>query len=207
MHSTTCVLVSLCLLLHSALDDLGYLVIQGASDMGARLTEMELQKSLDFCVKLFNPTTPEEHERLARSGHVARELLDASGPFVDPSMFEYLPIGQSEDHSETEAEEAGAFRGGECDSDSDNSDCEKAKETRRVLDKINARRLVHAEYAIHNLELEPLEQGYVVRLEKGRLGLVMLEVPSSGSGSDSGSFSCSSSSSSSFEFFDDEEVN
>ena len=172
--------------------------------MGARLSEAELQKSLDFCVKLFNPTTPEEHERLARSGHVARELLDASGPFVDPSVFEYLPIGQSEDRLEVEA---GTFRGsGECDSD---SECEKAKEARRVLDKINARRLVHAEYAIHNLELEPLEQGYVVRLEKGRLGLVMLEIPSSESGSDSGSFSCSisgSSSSSSFQFFDDEEV-
>jgi len=39
-----------------------------------------------------------------------------------------------------------------------------------VLNKINARRIVHPEYAIHNLQLEPLE-GYAVKLERGKLGL------------------------------------
>ena len=149
--------------------------------MGARLSETELQKSLDFCVKLFNPTTPEEHERLARSGQVAKELLDASGPVVDPCVFKLLRVGESEDPGEGDSSS-------ESDPDSDldsddnhsfDSDCEKVKETRRVLDKINARRVVHSEYAIHNLELEPLEDGYVVRLERGKLGLVRFEVPSS----------------------------
>jgi hypothetical protein len=181
--------------------------------MGIRLSETELQKSLDFCVKLFNPTTPEEHERLTRSGLVAKELLDVSGPIVDPCVFKHLPVGKSEDHPEAEAEEEEFCGGGQSDSDSDNnfdSDCEKAKETKRVLDKINARRVVHAEYAIHNLESEPLE-GYVVHLEKGRLGLLRLEAPSSSS--DSGYFSSSissafsSRSANSFKFFDDDEVN
>jgi hypothetical protein len=126
-------------------------VIQGASDMGARLSETELQKSLDFCVKLFNPTSPEEHERLARSGYISNELLDVSSPLVDPSVY-------TGHHSQGD--------------DNDNkSDCEKSFETQMVLDKINARRVVHAEYAINNFELEPLEE-YVVRLERGKLGLV-----------------------------------
>jgi len=122
--------------------------------MGARLSETELQKSLDFCVKLFNPTTPEEHERLARSGHVPKELLDVAAPVVNPSVLE------------------NTLRAGNYNDDSDNnSDCERALETRMVLSKINARRLVHPEYAINNFELEPLE-GYVVKLERGKLGLV-----------------------------------
>ena len=146
--------------------------------MGARLSETELQKSLDFCVKLFNPTTPEEHERLVLSGQVAKELLDASGPVVDPCVFKLLRVG--------DVDEEGGDSSGESDSESEldsnhssDSDCEKVRETRRVLDKINARRVVHAEYAIHNLELEPLEEDHVVRLERGKLGLVRLEVPSS----------------------------
>jgi hypothetical protein len=44
-------------------------------------------------------------------------------------------------------------------------------ETRMLLDKVNARRVVQAEYAIHNFEQEPL-LGYVVRLQLGQLGLV-----------------------------------
>lgn len=117
--------------------------------MGARLSETELQKSLDFCVQLFNPTTPDEHERLARSGRVANELLDVSLPVVHPSVLGY--------HENAD--------------DDNTSDSEKSLETQMVLDKINARRVVHAEYDINNFELEPLEN-YVVTLERGRLGLV-----------------------------------
>ena len=166
-------------------------MIQGASDMGARLSETELQRSLDFCVKLFNPTTPEEHERLARSGHIAKELWDASGPIVNPCVLKNVLrhlqfFGRGcgmEDQVDLEEESDTNIGSAEEDtfSDSDSnssvdqdSDCEKVKETRRVLDKINARKVVHAEYAIHNLELEPLEQGLVVRLERGRLGLVKI---------------------------------
>ncbi|KAI0072427.1 FAD/NAD(P)-binding domain-containing protein [Panus rudis PR-1116 ss-1] len=36
-------------------------VIQGGAEMGAKLSEDEVQRALDFCVNLFNPTTPEQH--------------------------------------------------------------------------------------------------------------------------------------------------
>jgi hypothetical protein len=37
-------------------------VIQGGAEMGARLSEDEVQRALDFCVHLFSPTTPEQHD-------------------------------------------------------------------------------------------------------------------------------------------------
>ncbi|KAK0486022.1 FAD binding domain-containing protein [Armillaria novae-zelandiae] len=63
-------------------------VIQGASDMGTRLSETELQKSLDFCVNLFNPTTPEQHEKLHRNGKISKELLDVTSPVMHPTLLE-----------------------------------------------------------------------------------------------------------------------
>jgi len=131
-------------------------VIQGASEMGARLSESELQKSLDFCVKLFDPTVPEDHQRASSMDGLPHSLLDVSTPIMDPNVLEntldvncLCPT---------------------CDEDS-GSDTEKATETKMVLHKINARRVIHSEYAINNMELENLD-GYVVRLEKGKLGLV-----------------------------------
>ncbi|KAF8070432.1 FAD binding domain-containing protein [Lyophyllum atratum] len=141
-------------------------VIQGASDMGKRLSETELQKSLDFCVNLFNPTSPEQHERISRSFVGRQDLFDVTAPFTDPTMLESaLNIGVRNAHIGPESSI-------DCDSDGEQSfsDSEKASETRMVLDKINARRVVHAEYAVNNMESEPLG-GYVMRLEKGRLGL------------------------------------
>ena len=126
--------------------------------MGARLSETELQKSLDFCVNLFSPTTPEQHECLSRCSDVAKELLDVAAPVVDPSIFERsLHVSQPSTHAEDKA---------------NSSDCEKAAETKMILNKINARRVVHPEYAINNLETESLG-GYVVKLERGKLGLTM----------------------------------
>lgn len=133
-------------------------VIQGASDMGTNLSETELQKSLDFCVNLFNPTSPEQHADLLRSGKVTKELLDVTSPVVDPATFEdalHVERMQLDSPMDTDA----------------SPDSEEVAETKMVLDKINARRLVHAEYAINNMESEPLG-GYVVRLETGKLGLV-----------------------------------
>ncbi|KAG5348013.1 hypothetical protein C0989_011149, partial [Termitomyces sp. Mn162] len=69
-------------------------VIQGASDMGVRLSETELQKSLDFCVSLFNPTSPEQHERLSRSSALGNQVFDINAPLVDPAIFrDALQIG------------------------------------------------------------------------------------------------------------------
>jgi len=126
--------------------------------MGARLSETELQKSLDFCLNLFNPTSPEQHERLSRRADIARDLLDVSSSVVDPSLLNGTPcIGH--DHCAHFNKDS-----------SNSSECEEELETKMILDKINARRVIHPEYAINNLELEPLT-GYVVKLERGDLGL------------------------------------
>lgn len=54
---------------------------------------------------------------------------------------------------------------------------EAEAEMRRVLEKINARRVIHREHSgLHSLEEEALGAGYRVRLERGRLGLVHVEV-------------------------------
>jgi hypothetical protein len=127
--------------------------------MGARLSETELQKSLDFCVNLFNPTSPDHHERLSKRGDITKELLDVASPVVDPTSFENILHVECHEQSE--------------DSNGNSSDTEKTAETRMVLNKINARRVVHPEYAINNLEQEPLD-GYVVKLERGKLGLVKM---------------------------------
>ena len=55
--------------------------------MGTRLSETELQKSLDFCVNLFSPTCPEQHERVAKSGIIVG-LLDVNAPVMDLEMLE-----------------------------------------------------------------------------------------------------------------------
>jgi len=55
------------------------------------------------------------------------------------------------------------------------SDSERASEVCMILRKINARRIVQSEYAINNFELEPLD-GYVARLERGKLGLVRVAI-------------------------------
>ena len=129
--------------------------------MGSRLSESELQKSLDFCVNLFNPTSPEHHERLSRSGRISKELLDVTTPVMDPVMLENtLRVGHkniSACHSKLADSEL-------------SSDSEAINEMRMVLRKINARRVVHSEYAINNFEAESLD-GYAVRLERGKLGL------------------------------------
>ena len=177
-------------------------VIQGASDMGTRLSETELQKSLDFCVNLFNPTSPEQHAGVARRGFIGRELMDVTAPVMDPAVLESFfsvdkklgggvirggvingSIGGVRmnvviSHAGVKGNGHGngyAARGRSCSESSTSSDgysdSEKVAETKMVLHKINARRVVHSEYGINNLESEPLN-GFVVRLEKGRLGLV-----------------------------------
>lgn len=133
--------------------------------MGTRLSETELQKSLDFCVNLFNPTSPEQHERLSRLKDLTgKDLLDVTLPLVDPTILESAIPVMITNSDIIQAGDA-------IDSDPDiSSDAETASETKLVLNKINARRVVHSEYAINNLESEPLG-GFVVRLERGRLGL------------------------------------
>jgi hypothetical protein len=141
-------------------------VIQGASDMGKLLSQTELQKSLDFCVNLFNPTTPEQHDRVAGKPEISQSLLDVAAPLVDPTVLEKALHVEHKPSSPPSSTLRLSKR--------DRSASEVA-ETRMVLHKINARRVVHAEYAINNLESEPIA-GHVVRLEKGCLGLTRLSV-------------------------------
>ena len=115
--------------------------------MGARLSETELQNSLDFCINLFNPTTPEQHDHLAESGCIDKELLDVTSPLVHPDVLKQALLLNSEEDELTQ------------------------KMSQLVLDKINARRVVHAEYDVNNLEAEPLD-GYVVHLKTGELDLL-----------------------------------
>jgi hypothetical protein len=146
-------------------------VIQGASDMGATLSETELQKSLDFCVNLFNPTSPEEHDRVAIQ-ELGKALLDVASPIVDPAILEKaLHVEHSPNPSQASRPPPTRMK----PTNRDRSASEVA-ETRMVLNKINARRVIHSEYAINNFESEPIA-GYVVRLEKGRLGLLEVSTP------------------------------
>ncbi|KAI0305155.1 hypothetical protein B0F90DRAFT_1701776 [Multifurca ochricompacta] len=53
---------------------------------------------------------------------------------------------------------------------------EAEAEMQRVLEKINARRVIHREHSgLHSLEEEALGAGYRVRLQRGKLGLVRVE--------------------------------
>lgn len=164
--------------------------------MGTRLSEHELQKSLDFCVNLFNPTSPEQHVRVAKSG-LSHDFLDATAPVMDPTILELaLQMGEiSLGGAPGSVRNSSAGLPTISDSDSgceiedlqflpppivkrpdrrpkrSDSDAEKMAETKMVLKKINARRIVHSEFTMNNLESEDLN-GFVVRLEKGRLGLM-----------------------------------
>ncbi|KAJ7690717.1 FAD binding domain-containing protein [Mycena rosella] len=140
-------------------------VIQGASDMGATLSETELQKSLDFCVNLFNPTSPEEHDRVASQPEIGQALLDVASPIVDTTILEKALHVEHTPKPSKPCPPSSRMKV----ANRDRSASEVA-ETRMVLKKINARRVVHAEYAINNFESEPVA-GYVVRLERGQLGL------------------------------------
>jgi len=157
--------------------------------MGLRLSETELQKSLDFCVNLFNPTKPEQHERVAKHT-LFKELLDVTAPVVDPILLESVlnveknpkvvsvvefgcGRGRGEpDYEEHRASRGGNFKHGEKASkrggrvragSESSSECERIAEMQMVLQKINARRVVHSEYGINNLSSEPVD-GFVVRL-------------------------------------------
>ncbi|TRM69173.1 hypothetical protein BD626DRAFT_473188 [Schizophyllum amplum] len=137
-------------------------VIQGDADVGIRLSEDELQQSLDFCAHLFNPTTPEQHAALARGGEIASDLLDVNKPVVGrAALDEALHVSSSGSARIDERGHDGRERGYE-------------EEAKLVLDKINARRVVQPEYAISNMEQEAIG-GYAVRLQRGSLGLVKVE--------------------------------
>ncbi|KAK7045665.1 hypothetical protein VNI00_007498 [Paramarasmius palmivorus] len=62
-------------------------IIQGNGDMGVRLHGRELADCMEFCAKLFNPTNPEDHERLRKDKNFNQALLDLSAPIAQLSSF------------------------------------------------------------------------------------------------------------------------
>lgn len=164
-------------------------VIQGGAEMGARLSEDELQHALDFCVHLFDPTTPEQHaqvraalEGLAISPRApaasedeqgegapidGAKLLDVRAPVVDP--VELAKVLQS---IVPTADATGGIQGGQAGCVAGIPAGVEDAEMRMVLEKVNARRVIHAEHGngLNSLEEEAVD-GFVVRLERGELGL------------------------------------
>ncbi|KAI0783000.1 hypothetical protein C8Q75DRAFT_482022 [Abortiporus biennis] len=213
-------------------------MIQGGAEMGAKLSEDEVQRALDFCVNLFNPTTPDQHESVRQKlEHVrineceyftskkqepleeereddndtslpptrdGESLLDVHAPLIDPTTLAKVlrsrfrlriktpsfssfssagstmggslpspstsifsvppsPTFNSETCSSTSScgEDVGAVEG---DEEDDN-------EMKLVLEKVNGRRVIHADYGEGNSLEQENVNGFIVRLERGRLGL------------------------------------
>ncbi|KAF9243103.1 hypothetical protein BU15DRAFT_86521 [Melanogaster broomeanus] len=129
-------------------------VIQGASDIGTRLSDAELQDALDFCSKFFSPISPEQHAWALQYG-IPRNLCDVSAPLVDPKDIDDA-LSCAEEHSSLGNPSA------------------LNHDARLVMEHVNARRVLHREYAVNNLESEEIG-GYVVRLERGSLGLMKVK--------------------------------
>ena len=128
------------------------LVIQGASDMGTRLSERELQQALDYCSTFVQPTSPEARVHVVRCG-LPNDVFDVSMAPVDPK--------ETKDMLDTTASVLGT--------PSDDTSTQVGH-VRMAVEQANARRVVHQEYLVHNLEAEEIN-GFVVRLQRGSLGL------------------------------------
>ena len=164
--------------------------------MGRRLSEDELQQALDFCGKLFAPTSPDEHRAAETllAGRLEGQILDSPdsktanlrfldvhAPIIDPQVIETVIRGHLRSSTRSTSDAGGAtldFQFNARNSgtaDSGWGECD----VKTILEKVNARRVIHSEHGngVHNFEDEPLGQsntggGWVARLEKGRLGLV-----------------------------------
>jgi len=160
--------------------------------VGRRLSEDELQQTLDFCSKLFAPTSPEEHRATERflvertkgqaGGNsdpeaVDLRFMDVHAPLIDPQIIEAATREQPTPRSASDAGNAAP----DLQSNARNATTDAGSEVdvKTVLEKVNARRMIHSEQGngVHNFEDEPLGQsdaggGWVAKLEKGRLGLI-----------------------------------
>jgi hypothetical protein len=163
--------------------------------MGRRLSEDELQQTLDFCGKLFAPTSPEEHHAAEKllagepEGKVADNpdlgtanlsFLDVRAPIINPRIIEEAVRERLMSASVTGGKVVPDFQ-----SNAKNPLTDLRYEEldmRRILEKVNARRLIHSEHGngVSNFEDEPLggsgaSGGFVARLERGKLGLTRVD--------------------------------
>lgn len=119
--------------------------------MGTRLSEQELQNALDFCSKFFLPTSPKQRARALQCG-LPEGHFDISMEPVDPKEIDItLSMGGTA---------LGSFDG----------ESTPVYNVRMVMEQANARRVVHREYLVNNLQAEEID-GYAVRLQRGSLGL------------------------------------
>ncbi|EJF65204.1 FAD/NAD(P)-binding domain-containing protein [Dichomitus squalens LYAD-421 SS1] len=183
-------------------------VIQGGADMGTRLSEDEVQRALDFCVHLFDPTTPEQHESVRQKLEILRapaspgapfstksgtdsdvsRLFDVRAPLLDPSELEQLlrrqlrvQVHECDSAPSTPPSPRSAYFPSSPQSPRipaaiPEAGADPQSEIRMVLNKVNARRVIHAEHGngLNSLEEEELG-GYVLRLKRGELGLRKVE--------------------------------
>jgi len=63
-------------------------VIQGTADVGKRLTEDELVKTMEFCRHIFAPTTPEMYQSVSQ--RVDPELMSPSGKLMTSEDLDHL---------------------------------------------------------------------------------------------------------------------
>ena len=170
-------------------------VIQGGSDMGHRLSEDEVQRALDFCGKLFAPTSPDEHRAAERllteklKGQVTESpdpetanlrFLDVHAPIIDPQIIETVVRGRFAPTPRSASDVGDTAPDFQSDAKNPATDSGRGEwDMKTILEKVNARRVIHSEHGngVHNFEDEPLGQsgtdrGWVARLDRGRLGLV-----------------------------------
>lgn len=146
------------------------LVIQGNADLGPRVSESEVQNALDFCAGLFKPVNPGiagklrkhleslDDNQFSAHGVEKRALLDFTAP--------PLPVEDIRHIARIPTFLPALERGSGEDADAEG-------EVQRILELINARRLIHREHGgLHYLEEESLGAGYRLRLDCGRLGLI-----------------------------------
>ncbi|KAI0064890.1 FAD/NAD(P)-binding domain-containing protein [Artomyces pyxidatus] len=216
-------------------------VIQGGADLGPRLSEVEVERAIDFCTDLFNPVEDKATEAVRKrvaeltlsptaEMDEAADVPEASSPRVTapPPVQVSMPGRKRSGTMETVWKWIGKVSGS-TDSSAESQDqasrkkkedifdvtgpllapaeidaiverahptlkvdtsspsgllpaadigmstrrTADAEETRAVLAKINARRVIHSDHGgLHSLEEEALGDGFAVRLEKGKLGLM-----------------------------------
>jgi hypothetical protein len=141
-------------------------VIQGGSDMGARLSEDELQQTFDFCLKVFAPV-PDQHRATKKLPAEGLKGQATDNPDPEGANQKLVDV-----HAPAVREQAGSTP-----SIQPNAGCGEL-DMKVVFDEVSARKAVLSEHGgVHNFETEPLGQsgtggGWVARLEKGKLGLV-----------------------------------
>jgi len=166
--------------------------------MGHRLSEDEVQQALDFCGKLFAPTSPDEHraaerllaERLEGQATDNPDLetanlrfLDVHAPVIGPQVIDAVVWGQFASTPRSASGVGDAAPDFQYNARNSGLECGEL-DMKTILEKVNARRVIHSEHGngVHNFEDEPLGQsgtdgGWVARLGMGRLGLVRAHTP------------------------------